>query len=578
VVQKNSIDGGAGTWSNWDAASYGQVNPQTTGADGQYGWDVPNGTYRVVFSKTGYKTVYSEAYEIDGIPVGVTNVPPPELKLHVGMVTIAPQVIEQLPAEDATNIAVDSNITAKFSEAIDEDTLTDVFTLNRSGSDVPGTVTYDSVTRTLTFDPTEDFMRGTVYTARIESTVEDTEGNTLPAAVTWSFTTVAAPGGGGGGGSNTDQVTEAINDAQNINTIRIDVSTKSIATLTTGNVEALNETSKPTAVVLQDATITLVPNAIPVPANASYVELAADAVGSTGSQVLFNQAINSGRFVMAGEVIDLTITAVAADGTRTVIRDFSKPIQVTIPVPEGSRTEAANGVLKVYWYNESSKSWENMGGTYNPADGTMTFSTNHFSKFALLADRGLQAATPVFTDISDHWAKIQIQYMADNGFVNGMGGGLFAPDANVNRAQFATMLANVLGLAGDTPAPFDDVQPGQWYYSAVGRAYAAGLIKGMGNGIFAPNKLITREQMAVMICNALNYRNKLTAISDPESLLVGFSDSSLISDWARDSAAKVVNQGILRGRAEGAIVKFAPTALATRAEAAVMLRNLLDKL
>jgi len=283
--------------------------------------------------------------------------------------------------------------------------------------------------------------------------------------------------------------------------------------------------------------------------------------------------------MLAGEIVELSITAVAADGTKTAVREFANDIQVTLPVPVDQREAAASGAIQAYRFNEATKAWESKGGVYDAGSGTITFKTRQFSKFALLAAREeVKPGTPVFSDTADHWAKDQIQYMADNGYVSGLGNGLFSPEASVTRAQFATMLANVLKLSGDKKAPFSDVQPGRWYYATVGRAYDAGLIKGVSDSLFAPEDLVTREQMAVMLCNALNYKGKLSEVADTDALLAGFTDQGSIASWARASASRAVKHGILKGKPSGGTVAFAPADPATRAEAVVMLKNLLDQL
>jgi|GEM_PF-3009364 len=581
LCEVNSQADGQGTWSKWNASAYGQVNPQVTDSQGRYGWDVPTGTYRVVFSKAGYQTVFSD------VVAGVTVVPPPELKLHVGLISVTPQVTGRSPSSGATGIAVGSAVTAEFSKNINQATLTGNFTLLQGSSPVPGSITYDSNTRTATFTPSQNLSPSTQYTVNISTAVADADGNGLPAAVSWNFTTAAAAGGGGndgggggGGSSGTDAVTKAITQAADKATITISAAGSLETSFTAANLTSLTGTGKPAAVQLKNATFILPPAALEVPAvsGAASVQMAASPLDKVGSQVTFNQATNAAKFMLAGEIYDLSITAVGADGQKTAVREFAKPIQVSLPVPEGQREAAAKGLIKVYRFNEATKAWESKGGAYDAQTGTITFSTSQFSKFALLAEKDAKPRTVVFSDLDGHWAKVQVQYMADNGYVSGMGDGQFSPDASVTRAQFATMLANVLNLAGEAKAPFSDVQPGQWYYATVGRAYTAGLIKGVSQGLFAPEDLITREQMAAMICNALGYKNKLGAVSNPEGLLAGFADQSAIAGWARVSAAQAVKHGILKGKPAAGAVAFAPADPATRAEAAVMLKNLLDQL
>jgi len=248
---------------------------------------------------------------------------------------------------------------------------------------------------------------------------------------------------------------------------------------------------------------------------------------------------------------------------------------VSLPVSADSREAAEKGNLFAGRLNEATNSWDEVSGKYDATSGTYIFETDRFSKWALLEKISISVKT--FSDIYSHWARTDIEYMATNGYISGMGGGLYSPDASVTRAQFATMLVNVLKPDGKAEVPFGDVRPGEWYYLSVGRAYAAGLVKGDGN-VFAPEELITREQMAAMICNALKYKGLLAEVNDLEGTLRGFADQPSISGWARKSSAQAVKHGILRGKPSGGQIYFAPADKATRAEAAVMLKNLVGQM
>lgn len=112
--------------------------------------------------------------------------------------TTPPTVTATTPTSGATNVAVNSNVTATFSEAMDQPSVTipGAFTLTAAGATTPvgATVTYNSTSRVATLDPTSDLTAGTQYTARIKgpSGVKDVAGNTMAADKTWSFTTASA--------------------------------------------------------------------------------------------------------------------------------------------------------------------------------------------------------------------------------------------------------------------------------------------------------------------------------------------------------------------------------------------------
>jgi len=122
-------DGASGEWNVWDAAWYGQTNPLTTDARGQYGWDVPEGKWMVKYEKDGYVTAYSD----------VLDVPPPQLEVNVPLVSYAAPRAERAKAAPGG-----AYVDVYFSKPIDEASLQpDAVTVaSESGGDapVPGTL------------------------------------------------------------------------------------------------------------------------------------------------------------------------------------------------------------------------------------------------------------------------------------------------------------------------------------------------------------------------------------------------------------------------------------------------------
>ncbi|MBU4012708.1 MAG: DUF3494 domain-containing protein [Proteobacteria bacterium] len=109
--------------------------------------------------------------------------------------TTAPTVTLTIPADLATDVAINRNITATFSEAMDAATITTAtFTLTQGATPVPGAVTY--VGTTATFNPTSNLAVSTVYTATITTGVKDLADNALAADKIWSFTTGATTAAG----------------------------------------------------------------------------------------------------------------------------------------------------------------------------------------------------------------------------------------------------------------------------------------------------------------------------------------------------------------------------------------------
>ena len=131
------------------------------------------------------------------------------------------------------------------------------------------------------------------------------------------------------------------------------------------------------------------------------------------------------------------------------------------------------------------------------------------------------------------------------------------------------MLVKALGLSTTgTNGAFTDVTPGDWCYATVNAAFYAGLVSGIGDNLFAPNALVTREQMAAMVAKALG--SKAPAVNGTE--LNSFKDKSAVSSWAVTGMEEAVKAGIVSGMTPDMLD---PLANATRAQAAAMIYKLL---
>jgi hypothetical protein len=178
--------------------------------------------------------------------------------------------------------------------------------------------------------------------------------------------------------------------------------------------------------------------------------------------------------------------------------------------------------------------------------------------------------TPVFSDVpTSYWGYNAITSLATRGIVAGYPDGTFKPDNQITRAEFATILVKALGLSTTgTTGQFTDVTADAWYYGTVNAAASASLVSGMGDNLFAPNALITREQMAVMVAKALG--TKAPVVNGTE--LSAFSDSSTVDSWAVSGMEEAVKAGIVSGMTADTL---APLADATRAQAAAMIYKML---
>lgn len=177
-----------------------------------------------------------------------------------------------------------------------------------------------------------------------------------------------------------------------------------------------------------------------------------------------------------------------------------------------------------------------------------------------------------FDDIKGHWAKSDIELLASKMVVSGATDTSFAPDHNITRAEFAALLVRSLALTSNAEAAsFNDVHATDWFAGSIGAAVKAKLVSGYEDGSFKPNAPITREQMAVMVAKALSAAGK--KVESQAELLNKFNDNLKISDWAMSSVSQSVKAGIISGMTD---TTFVPSANASRAQAVVMLKRLLQ--
>ncbi|MDO4541451.1 MAG: S-layer homology domain-containing protein [Bacillota bacterium] len=176
-----------------------------------------------------------------------------------------------------------------------------------------------------------------------------------------------------------------------------------------------------------------------------------------------------------------------------------------------------------------------------------------------------------FADTQNHWAKTYIEYVTNLGLFQGTSANTFAPNINMTRAMFVTVLGRFSGI-DQTLYPesyFGDVAVGQWYSAYVQWAAANGIVYGHDNGNFGPNDNITREQMAALI-----YRYCAFAGIDPIMISndYKFNDEAAISSYAIGSVNFVKLTGLLTGKGNN---QFKPKDNATRAEVATVMTRLI---
>ena len=157
-----------------------------------------------------------------------------------------------------------------------------------------------------------------------------------------------------------------------------------------------------------------------------------------------------------------------------------------------------------------------------------------------LCGMSIYAIENSYTDIKNHWAESSIKRWSEYDIVQGSNGE-FEPNGQLTCAQLATILTRLLKLPAAPDAGFTDNPSNAWYYDAINRCTAAGILKGNGDGTVTPNAPISRERAMVMLSRALGIEPlDSTNLSE-------FSDATLVSPYAQGYIAALIEAGIVGG-------------------------------
>jgi len=226
--------------------------------------------------------------------------------------------------------------------------------------------------------------------------------------------------------------------------------------------------------------------------------------------------------------------------------------------------------------------WQYLGGSVNTADDTIAIEFSKTGFYCAFSSKshtsgntggttngGTTTTTSAsgFSDMANNWSDANVAALKNLSVIKNEGS-YFYPNQAITRAQFAAYLLRTLYLEEDLSAAtqFTDLDTNKWYYKEVVSAVSQGLMSGRGNGIFAPDDKITRQEMAAMITRALNKMNKAPTVTGTE--VSSFADAAKIASWAKPSACTVATAGIIGGKTGNL---FAPSDNATKAEAAAIL-------
>lgn len=163
-----------------------------------------------------------------------------------------------------------------------------------------------------------------------------------------------------------------------------------------------------------------------------------------------------------------------------------------------------------------------------------------FAMTVSLLTVGTGAVEPTYGDTAGHWAESSIERWSAYGIIQGSNG-QFDPNGQLTCAQLATILAKLLKLPAAKDAGFTDNTADAWYYDAINRCAAAGILNGNGDGTVTPEAPITRERAMVMLARALG----IEPIRKPD--LTKYTDAAQVSAYAQGYVAALIEAGIVGG-------------------------------
>ena len=261
-------------------------------------------------------------------------------------------------------------------------------------------------------------------------------------------------------------------------------------------------------------------------------------------------------------VLSLTFTL---DGEQVEWNNPDAPVTVSIPYTP-TADELNNPESIVIWYIDGSGNAVSVpNGRYDPVTGMVTFTTTHFSDYAVVYNR------VSFNDVPENaWYSNPVSFIAAREITKGTGNGKFSPEATLTRGEFIVLLMRAYGISPDENPTDNFSDAGNGYFAGyLAAAKRLGISAGVGNNKFAPNNEITRQEMFTMLYNALRVIGQRPE-GESGRILSDFSDAALIAPWAKDAMDLFVKTGIIVGSNN----TLSPNGKTTRAQMAQVLYTL----
>ena len=278
-----------------------------------------------------------------------------------------------------------------------------------------------------------------------------------------------------------------------------------------------------------------------LPENATDKTVTWAVTNGTGSAT-----INASGLLTAVSDGTVKVKAIAKDGSNVVSNEYV----VTVSGQSGSGSGDTGG-------NNGGDSGNGNGGSNSGSSGGSNSeypgggSTNTNTDNNTGRDNGGQdtpkPATPKFTDMDRYsWAKDAVEALAAKGIISGTSATTFNPGKKITRADFIVMLVKALKLDAVFTDNFADVNSDKYYYEAVGIAKKLGITSGTGNNRFNPKDEISRQDMMVLVVNALKAAG-IELDAGTAADMADFKDAKKVAGYAQDAVAALIKAGVIKG-------------------------------
>ena len=215
---------------------------------------------------------------------------------------------------------------------------------------------------------------------------------------------------------------------------------------------------------------------------------------------------------------------------------------------------------------------EYQGTVIIPYTAYDTTGKSHSSTVELQLSNGYCSASFSDTASGWDWAKPSIEFLRQSGITNGYSNNTYRPGQSISRGEFTLMVCRAFQFSTGGSSGFPDVPAGSSYAGAVAAARELGIVQG-NNGLFQPDRPITRQSAMTMICRAIEAAGQSLPAADT-GLLSSYADGYQVSAFARPSVAALVQMGAVRGNSAS---RLNPGAAISRAEMAVILHRVLTR-